>query len=78
MIFAICLALRVVVVMRMGGYVCVNGSKRKWVFLSPADAIPQGDNVDIDYVLCNWKSGHQAGATHTFSMSLHGPGVTKK
>lgn len=57
------------------GCVCVNGSKGKGI-TSPADAIPQGDNFDIDYVA--HEIGHQLGANHTFSMSLEGTGVNKE
>ncbi len=54
------------------GCVCTNGSKGSG-FTSPADAIPQGDNFDIDYVV--HEVGHQLGANHTFSMSNEGTGV---
>jgi len=59
------------------GCVCVNpatsSTKAKGSgFTSPADAIPQGDNFDIDYVA--HEIGHQLGANHTFSMSLEGTG----
>jgi hypothetical protein len=57
------------------GCVCVNGSKGSGI-TSPADAIPQGDNFDIDYVA--HEVGHQLGANHTFSMSLEGTGVNKE
>jgi hypothetical protein len=51
------------------GCICVNNSKGSG-FTSPADAIPQGDNFDIDYVV--HEVGHQLGANHTFSMSNEG------
>jgi hypothetical protein len=54
------------------GCVCVNNSKGSG-FTSPADAIPQGDNFDIDYVV--HEVGHQLGANHTFSFSNEGTGV---
>ncbi|MEP7165891.1 MAG: reprolysin-like metallopeptidase [Ferruginibacter sp.] len=57
------------------GCVCTNGSKGSG-FTSPADAIPQGDNFDIDYVV--HEVGHQLGGNHTFSMSNEGSGVNKE
>ena len=55
---------------------CVCGSGKGSGFTSPADAIPAGDNFDIDYVV--HEVGHQLGANHTFSMSLEGSGVNKE
>lgn len=55
---------------------CVCGSGKGSGFTSPADAIPQGDNFDIDYVV--HEVGHQLGANHTFSMSNEGSGVNKE
>lgn len=64
------------------GCVCVDGvsggtgaTKGRGI-TSPADAIPQGDNFDIDYVV--HEVGHQLGANHTFSMSSEGTGVNKE
>ncbi len=54
------------------GCVCVDGQKGSGI-TSPADAIPEGDNFDIDYVA--HEIGHQVGANHTFSMSTEGTGV---
>ncbi|WPQ66027.1 zinc-dependent metalloprotease family protein [Chitinophaga sancti] len=54
------------------GCICVDGSKGSG-FTSPADAIPQGDNFDIDYVA--HEVGHQLGANHTFSYGNEGTGV---
>ncbi|MFZ9660780.1 MAG: reprolysin-like metallopeptidase, partial [Chitinophagaceae bacterium] len=57
------------------GCVCTNGKKGSGI-TSPADAIPQGDNFDIDYVV--HEVGHQLGANHTFSMSNEGTGQNKE
>jgi subtilisin-like proprotein convertase family protein len=57
------------------GCVCVNGSKGSG-FTSPANAIPQGDDFDIDYVA--HEVGHQLGGNHTFSFSLEGTGQNKE
>ncbi|SHL17234.1 Por secretion system C-terminal sorting domain-containing protein [Chitinophaga jiangningensis] len=54
------------------GCICTDASKGSG-FTSPADAIPQGDNFDIDYVV--HEVGHQLGANHTFSMSNENTGV---
>ena len=61
------------------GCVCVDDTasttdtRKGSGFTSPADAIPQGDNFDIDYVV--HEVGHQLGGNHTFSMSNEGSGV---
>ncbi|CAN5478535.1 zinc-dependent metalloprotease family protein [soil metagenome] len=57
------------------GCICTNGSKGSG-FTSPADAVPQGDNFDIDYV--THEVGHQLGANHTFSFNNEGTGVNKE
>lgn len=54
------------------GGICIDNQKGSG-FTSPADAIPQGDNFDIDYVA--HEVGHQMGANHTFSHSNEGTGV---
>lgn len=54
------------------GCVCVDNAKGSG-YTSPADAIPEGDNFDVDYVA--HEMGHQFGANHTFSNSNEGTGV---
>ncbi len=53
------------------GCICTTGKGSG--FTSPADAIPSGDNFDIDYVA--HEMGHQFGANHTFTQSNEGTGV---
>ncbi|WP_395059881.1 reprolysin-like metallopeptidase [Flavobacterium sp.] len=48
------------------GIAAGTGSTKGRGITSPADAIPQGDNFDIDYVV--HEIGHQLGGNHTFSM----------
>ena len=55
---------------------CICASGKGSGFTSPADAVPQGDNFDIDYVV--HEVGHQLGANHTFSMNNEGSGVNKE
>jgi hypothetical protein len=57
------------------GCVCVDGQKGRGI-TSPADAIPMGDNFDIDYVA--HEVGHQMGANHTFSHGSEGTGRNKE
>jgi hypothetical protein len=57
------------------GCVCVDGQKGRGI-TSPADAIPMGDNFDIDYVA--HEVGHQMGSNHSFSFSSEGPGPAQK
>lgn len=54
------------------GCICTNGSKGSG-YTSPADAIPSGDNFDIDYVA--HEMGHQFGGNHTFSYNNEGTGA---
>ena len=61
------------------GCVCVDDSvsttdqNKGSGITSPADAIPEGDNFDIDYVA--HEIGHQMGANHTFAFQTEGAGV---
>jgi hypothetical protein len=47
------------------GCVCSPNHDKGMGITSPSDAIPEGDNFDIDYVV--HEVGHQLGANHTFS-----------
>lgn len=57
------------------GCVCTNGSKGS-AFTSPADAIPEGDTFDINYVV--HEIGHQMGANHTWAYTSEGTGVNSE
>jgi hypothetical protein len=62
------------------GCVCIDpanntATQKGSGYTSPADAIPQGDNFDIDYVA--HEMGHQLGANHTFSHGLEGSGTNQ-
>ena len=57
------------------GCVCNDGTKGRGI-TSPADAIPMGDNFDIDYVA--HEVGHQLGANHSFSHANEGSGQNKE
>ncbi|MCF7559404.1 M12 family metallo-peptidase [Sabulilitoribacter multivorans] len=57
------------------GCVCTNGSKGSG-YTSPADAIPEGDTFDINYVV--HEIGHQMGANHTWAFSSEGTGVNSE
>ncbi|MDH6251135.1 hypothetical protein M2347_000862 [Chryseobacterium sp. H1D6B] len=63
------------------GCVCIDpanntATQKGSGYTSPADAIPQGDNFDIDYVA--HEMGHQLGANHTFSHALEGSGMNQE
>ena len=58
------------------GCVCSSDHSKGRGITSPADAIPEGDNFDIDYVV--HEVGHQLGANHTFSFSNEGTGQNKE
>jgi len=52
---------------------CVCGTGKGRAYTSPGNAIPQGDDFDIDFVA--HEMGHQLGANHTFSHELEGTGA---
>ena len=54
------------------GCVCVDGQKGSGI-TSPADAIPETDTFDIDFVA--HELGHQFGGNHTWSFRSEGTGV---
>lgn len=57
------------------GCVCVNNQKGS-AYTSPADAIPEGDSFDLDFV--THEIGHQMGGNHTWAFELEGTGVNSE
>ncbi len=57
------------------GCVCVNNQKGS-AYTSPADAIPEGDSFDLDFV--THEIGHQMGGNHTWAFDVEGTGVNSE
>ena len=57
------------------GCVCVNNQKGS-AYTSPADAIPEGDSFDLDFV--THEIGHQMGGNHTWAFEVEGTGVNSE
>jgi hypothetical protein len=55
------------------GCVCSADNSKGRGMTSPADAIPEGDNFDVDYVA--HEIGHQMGGNHTFSFGAENNAV---